>query len=134
MGHRPDATHPVRQCKSCSTERCFNPDQGKKNKHLLLTPPFSHSRPFRIEGEFETFYEGFILSGPANITTPSGGTHLCDGTNNNANPAPIVTGTTQINDAGMLCGFGFDGTYSNQFQDFFITTIGSSSSTGSKFW
>jgi hypothetical protein len=75
-----------------------------------------------------------ILSSPQNITTPSGGTHLCDGTNNNANPAPIVTGTDQIADAGRLCSFDFDGTYSNSFQDFFINRIGPTVSTGNKFW
>jgi hypothetical protein len=95
-----------------------------------------HSRPFRIEGKDTTLFEGFILSGPQNITTPSGGTHLCDGTNNNANPAPIVTGTDMIADSAGLCGFDFDGTYSNQFQDFFITRIGNSDSNdgSNRFW
>jgi hypothetical protein len=106
-------------------------EQNPNEHHADISPP---SRPFRIEAEFETLFEGFILSAPQDITTPSGGTHLCDGTNNNANPAPIVTGTNQINDAARLCGFGFDGTYSNQFQDFFITTIGSSATSGNKFW
>jgi hypothetical protein len=94
----------------------------------------SYSRPFRIEGRDTTLYEGFILSGPQNITTPSGGTHLCDGTQNNANPAPVVTPTDMIADSGSLCGFDFDGTYSNQFQDYFITRIGDSPQTGTQYW
>lgn len=90
--------------------------------------------PLRIEGAEGTVFEGLIRSGPMNITTPSGGTHLCDGTNNNANPAPGSTGTTGIESGALLCGYTFDGTYSNQFQDFFITRIGASDTTGSKYW
>jgi hypothetical protein len=92
---------------------------------------------FRIEGNDDegTIFEGCIISGPETVTTPSGGSHLCDGTNNNANLSPGATLTTQINDASILFGdFSFDGTYSSQFQDFFITRIGQSSQTGSQFW
>ncbi|PVH87300.1 hypothetical protein DL98DRAFT_582011 [Cadophora sp. DSE1049] len=85
----------------------------------------------RIEGESETVYEGIILTGPEDITTPSGGTHLCDGTNNNANPSPAGTGITCIADAAGLCGFSFDGTWSSSFQNFFITRIGTSDSNAS---
>jgi hypothetical protein len=91
-------------------------------------------RNLRIEGKDSTIYEGLILSGPRNVTTPSGGTHLCDATNNNANPSPSINGISVFVDAGSLCGFGFDGTYSNQFQDFFIQTIGDTGSTGTQFW
>jgi hypothetical protein len=93
-----------------------------------------HSRPLRIEGRDTTLFEGFVLSTPQNITTPFGGTHLCDGTNNNANPSPIVTPTDMLVDSGTLCGYDFDGTYSNQFQDFFITRIGDTGQTASQFW
>jgi hypothetical protein len=92
---------------------------------------------FRIEGTDSegTIFEGCIISRPETVTTPSGGSHLCDGTNNNANPSPGATLTTQINDAANLVGdFDFDGTYSSQFQDFFITRIGQSSQTSSQFW
>ncbi|KAH7024616.1 uncharacterized protein B0I36DRAFT_250514, partial [Microdochium trichocladiopsis] len=90
----------------------------------------------RIEGNNNegTLFEGCITSGPANITTPSGGTHLCDGTNNNNNPAPGATLTTDIAAAGAQEGFDFDGTYSNQFQDFFIQRIGASAQTSNQFW
>lgn len=99
-----------------------------------LTPINSFN--LRIEGESETVYEGVILTGPKDITTPSGGTYLCDGTNNSANPSPAGTGITCLADAGGLCGFSFDGTYSSSFQDDFITRIGTSdSNSGSnKFW
>jgi len=100
--------------------------------------PQSTNARFRIEGSQSgegTIFDGpCIASGPEQITTPSGGTHLCDGTNNNNNPAPGGTLTTQINQAGRFLGFDFDGTYSNQFQDFFITRISQTTQTGSQYW
>lgn len=99
-----------------------------------LAPGETNNR-FRIEGGSEgNIYDGCIVSGPRNITTPSGGTRLCDGTNNNANPSPGGTFTTDIDSAGRLEGFDFDGTYSNQFQDFFISRISSTAQSGNQFW
>ena len=91
-------------------------------------------RGLRIEGRDSTIYEGVILSGPRNVSTPSGGTHLCDATNNGANPSPGTNGISILVDSGNLCGFGIDGTFSNQFDDFFIQTIGNTGSTGNQFW
>ncbi|PWN38976.1 hypothetical protein IE81DRAFT_369446 [Ceraceosorus guamensis] len=85
---------------------------------------------FRVEGTDRTIYEGYVSTSGKDITTPSGGTHRCDGTNNNANSFPSGTFTTLINDAPL----DFDGSYSNQFSDFFITSIGGLAQTGSKFW
>lgn len=81
-----------------------------------------------------TIYEGCIAAGPKYMTTPSGGTHLCDGTNNNANSTPGGTLTTAIDAAGTLNGFGFDGSYNTQFQDFFITSIAGRAQTSTQFW
>jgi hypothetical protein len=88
----------------------------------------------RIEGAKGTVYEGPIRTGPANVTTPSGGTHLCDGTNNNANPFTGANGISALDSGASLCGYTFDGTFSNQFQDFFLTRIGPSGQTGTQFW
>lgn len=81
-----------------------------------------------------TIYEGAIRSGPRLITTSSGGTHLCDGTNNNANPTPQGTSITTLDSASRLCGFGYDGTYDSEFQDFFITSIGNTTQTSTISW
>lgn len=100
-----------------------------------VAPPMQTNARFRIEGGSEgNVFDGCIASGPRDVTTPSGGTHECDGTNNNANPAPGGTLTTQIAAAGEAEGFGFDGTYSNQFSDFFINSISMTTSTGNQFW
>ncbi|KAF4547803.1 Hypothetical protein D9617_36g063410 [Elsinoe fawcettii] len=126
----------------------FNDDYGNYyhlgnscSQRVSILPEWQPSRwslsvltNLRIEGAFGTIYEGKILAGPRDITTPSGGTHRCDGTNNNANPAPFNNGISTIDAASKLCSFGYDGTYSTQFQDFFIQTIGDTPSTGSQFW
>jgi hypothetical protein len=98
--------------------------------------PAATNARFRIEGNDAdgTIFEGCIAFGPRSVTTPSGGTHLCDGTNNNANPGPGATLTTQIDAAGKQFGLDYDGTYSNQFQVFFINRIGQTSSSGNQFW
>ena len=41
---------------------------------------------------------------------------------------------TAINEAGKLNGFGFDGTFSSQFDDFFITTIAGTSQASNSYW
>ncbi|TVY64352.1 hypothetical protein LSUE1_G007094 [Lachnellula suecica] len=88
----------------------------------------------RIEGATDTIYEGPILTGPQDITTASGGTHLCNGLNNGANSSPSGTGITAIASAGSLCGFDFDGTFSSSFDDFFIERIGSTAQTSNEYW
>ncbi|KAL8938108.1 MAG: hypothetical protein Q9216_004065 [Gyalolechia sp. 2 TL-2023] len=97
-------------------------------------PPGSSIVNLRIEGATNTIYEAPILSGPRNVTTPSAGTHKCDGTNNGANPSPGNTCTDALDAASKLLKFPFDGTYSTTFDDFFITSIGTSTQTASQFW
>ena len=90
----------------------------------------------RIEGGNGegTIFEDCISSGPRLIATPSGGTHQCDGTNDNANPSPGGTATTQLDEAAREAGFPYEGTYSNQFQDFFITSISATTQNSNQFW
>lgn len=68
------------------------------------------------------------------MTTPSGGTHQCDSTNDGANPAPNDTPTRDLATASSTCGFGFDGTFDTTFDDYFITSIGGSAQTSTQFW
>lgn len=98
--------------------------------------PSATNARFRIEGNDNegTIFEGCIASGPRQITTPSGGTHHCDETNNNANPSPGATLTTQIDEAGREFGFDYDGTWNSQYDDYFISRIGQTSQTSNQFW
>jgi hypothetical protein len=102
--------------------------------NTVATP--SSNALLRIEGDDSegTIFEGCIVSGPRSITTSSGNTHLCDGTNNGANLTPGTTPSTQLDAAAALVGFTYDGTYDSQFQDFFITRIGQSRQTATQFW
>jgi len=88
----------------------------------------------RIEGPETTIFEDFIVSGPRSITTASGGTHICDGTNLNANPTPGGTLTTAMDQAAQDLGFTYDGTYSSEFEDYFIQSIAGVTQTLTQFW
>lgn len=63
----------------------------------------------RIEGAVNTIFESLVFSRGHNVTTQSGGTHHCDGTNNHPNPTPGATVTTALNDASDLTHFTWDG-------------------------
>ena len=63
----------------------------------------------RVEGSTKTIFEGTIVTSGHNVTTPLGGNHHCDGTNNGANPTPGPTCTSALDNAAKLHGFAFDG-------------------------
>jgi hypothetical protein len=88
----------------------------------------------RIEGSTTTIFEGAVLTSGHNVTTVSGGTRHCDGTNNHANHSPGATCTSALDDAAKAHHFTFDGTYSATFDDFFITSIAGNTQTSTEFW
>jgi hypothetical protein len=63
----------------------------------------------RIEGKDTTIFEDTVSTYGHDVTTKSGGTHHCDGTNNNKNPCAGPTCTTALDDGNKAAGFGFDG-------------------------
>ncbi|KAF7341699.1 Surface cell-adhesion protein [Mycena sanguinolenta] len=99
-------------------------------------PAKNHPTPvnLRIEGADKTIFEGTIVTMGHNVTTVSGGTHHCDGTNDKANEFPGPTCTSALDDASKETGFQWDGTFSTEFDDYFITSIGDSTETDSEFW
>ncbi|UJR07224.1 hypothetical protein I4U23_011512 [Adineta vaga] len=89
----------------------------------------------RIEGDENTIFEASLLTKGKIITTLSGGTHKCDGTNNNnISSISIPTMTSTLDIAANEKGFTWDGTYSELYDDYSITRIGNTSQTSSKFW
>ncbi|KAG8691728.1 hypothetical protein FRC11_011591 [Ceratobasidium sp. 423] len=82
----------------------------------------------RIEGSSATLFEGTIDTKGRDVTTATGGTHRCDGTNNGANPVPGPTCTSALADAAALAR------WDSNFEDFFVTRIGGTSQTSSQFW
>ncbi|KAF8622297.1 hypothetical protein AX15_007134 [Amanita polypyramis BW_CC] len=79
----------------------------------------------RIEAANYTIYEGLVLSDNHTISTPSSnGTFHCDGTNNHTHLNSGPTFTSALDNASKLHNFTWDATYSTEFDDFFITSIG----------
>ena len=78
----------------------------------------------RVEGRTQTIFDGPVTTDGHDVTTPSGGTHRCDGTNGSAEPSPGPTATAALDDAARLAGFSFDGNYGNfGIDDYFLTRI-----------
>ncbi|MDQ3720630.1 MAG: fibronectin type III domain-containing protein, partial [Actinomycetota bacterium] len=100
--------------------------------------PAAHAVPvsvkLRVEGRSSTIYEKPVTTDGHAVTTASGGTHKCDGTNGGANPSPGATSTATLDDGAKQGGFTFDGTYSPGFDDFFINRVGPDSNSSSAFW
>jgi hypothetical protein len=88
----------------------------------------------RIEALTHTVFERRITSFPRIISTPSGGAHPCTGLNNGANTQPGATCTTALDEASKQSAFRYDGTYDEKFDDYFITSIDSSTQTATQFW
>ena len=72
----------------------------------------------RIEGAEKTIFEGTVLTQGHNVTTALGGTHICDGTNNNANPKPGATCISALDDGAKKNNFKFDGYVETIFHHF----------------
>ncbi|MBA2420560.1 MAG: fibronectin type III domain-containing protein [Thermoleophilaceae bacterium] len=100
--------------------------------------PAAHAAPvsvkLRVEGKSSTFYEKSVTTEGHDVTTQSGGTHKCDGTNGGANPSPGATSTATLDDGAKTGGYTFDATYSSGFEDFFVNRIGPDSNSSSEFW
>lgn len=63
----------------------------------------------RIEDNENTIFEENILTKSKTVTTISSGTHLCDGTNNNANSISGPTPISTLDLAATTNNFTWDG-------------------------
>ena len=84
----------------------------------------------RIEGTEKTIFEGTVLTTGHIVTTKSGGTHECDGTNNGAHTAPGATIISAIDDSVST----WNGTYYKGIRDYFITSINRDPPTDDGSW
>ncbi|KZT38606.1 hypothetical protein SISSUDRAFT_986036 [Sistotremastrum suecicum HHB10207 ss-3] len=99
------------------------------------SPTTNISVAIRIEGESSTIFEGDVFTSPREITTASGGTHECDGTNAGQNAVAGPTCTTALDSAsGSQTDFTYDGTFDADFDDYFITRIAGDSQNDIQFW
>ena len=90
----------------------------------------------RVEGTNRTIFDAPVTTDGHAITTPSsGGAQTCDGTNAGAHPSPVPVATAALDDAARLNSFTWDGTFSTQFSDFFVTRIDDETADpNSEFW
>lgn len=88
----------------------------------------------RVETDSGTLLEKKVVTTGHTVTTVSGGTHQCDGTNNDAHPNRVPVATAALDDAASVGGLTWDGTFSMTFDDYFVTRIGNTAQTGSQFW
>ena len=78
----------------------------------------------RIEGKTSTIFFGPVTTDGKTVTTASGGTHICDGTNNGVSPVPVATATSALDDAAIKGGFTWDGPWSGPaVPDYFVTRV-----------
>jgi hypothetical protein len=78
----------------------------------------------RVEGPSKTVFDGPVTTDGHAVTTATGGTHTCDGTNDNAQPEPGPVPTAALDDAAKLAGFTIDGPYGNfGIEDFFLERV-----------
>ena len=54
-----------------------------------------------------TLFKGLVLTAGHTVTTASGGTHVCNGTNGGAYPSPVATPTAALDTAMRLIGSHF---------------------------
>ncbi|GAA2251574.1 hypothetical protein GCM10010232_44550 [Streptomyces amakusaensis] len=97
----------------------------------LATPVTVH---LTVTGPTSTIYSSNITTTGHNVTTASGGTHICDGTNNGHNPTPGATPTAALDDAASAAGFTWDGVWYPSFDDYFVTTIAGSAGGSTAYW
>lgn len=92
------------------------------------------SLTLRVEGAKSTIYEDQLTTDGRAVTTATGGTHTCDGTNGGANPTPGPTATAALDDGARIGGFSWDGPYFDSFNDFVVQRVAADAATSSQFW
>jgi hypothetical protein len=88
----------------------------------------------RVEGATNTIFEFPVVTYGHDVTTSSGGTHHCDGTNNGTNPTPGPTATGALDNGAHVGGFTWDGTYFPSFDDYLVSRVAGESQTDTQFW
>ncbi|MFJ6934696.1 DUF4430 domain-containing protein [Streptomyces sp. NPDC101132] len=111
---------------------------------LTTVPAVAHAKPVNtnapvkvnltVQGPGGQLFKGKITTKGHDVTTATGGTHKCDGTNGGANPSKVPTPTAALDDAARLNYFAWDGTWYASFDDFSVDTIKGVSGGGSAYW
>ncbi|MER5772114.1 DUF4430 domain-containing protein [Streptomyces sp. NPDC001985] len=87
-----------------------------------------------VTGPDGVLFQGRVRTKGHDVTTATGGTHACDGTNGGAHPTAVPTPTAALDDAARKHHFTWDGAWYPSFEDFFVETIKGVSGGGSAYW
>ncbi|MFD7105994.1 DUF4430 domain-containing protein [Streptomyces celluloflavus] len=87
-----------------------------------------------VTGPGSVLYNADLKTTGHTVTTASGGTHICDGTNNGANPSPGATPTAALDDAAHAAGFTWDGTWYASFNDYLVASIAGHAGGSEAYW
>ncbi|MEV7416375.1 DUF4430 domain-containing protein [Streptomyces sp. NPDC089919] len=111
---------------------------------LTAAPAVAHAKPVNtnaavkvtltVQGPDGLLFKGKVKTKGHDVSTATGGTHKCDGTNGGANPTKVPTPTAALDDAAKNHYFGWDGTWYASFDDFSVDTIKGVSGGGSAYW
>ncbi|MEU8793507.1 DUF4430 domain-containing protein [Streptomyces sp. NPDC048643] len=87
-----------------------------------------------VQGPDGLLFKGKIRTKGHTVTTATGGTHTCDGTNGAANPSAVPTPTAALDDAARKRHFTWDGTWYASFDDYSVDTIKNVNGGASAYW
>ncbi|WP_030420311.1 DUF4430 domain-containing protein [Streptomyces sp. NRRL F-5065] len=87
-----------------------------------------------VQGPDGLLCKGKIKTKGHDVTTATGGTHRCDGTNGGAHPTAVPTPTAALDDAARKRHFTWDGTWYASFDDYSVDTIKDVSGDGVAYW
>ncbi|MEU0992045.1 DUF4430 domain-containing protein [Streptomyces sp. NPDC005953] len=114
----------------------------------LTAAPLAHATPvpttvptnapvfvkLTVQGPEGRLFKGLIRTKGHDVTTATGGTHRCDGTNGGQYPTAVPTPTAALDDAARKRHFTWDGTWYSSFDDFSVDTIKGVSGGASAYW
>ncbi|MCX4740979.1 DUF4430 domain-containing protein [Streptomyces antibioticus] len=87
-----------------------------------------------VQGPDGLLFKGKIRTKGHVVTTATGGTHRCDGTNGGAQPTAVPTPTAALDDAARKRHFTWDGTWYASFDDYSVDTIKNVGGGGVAYW
>ncbi|OWA25357.1 DUF4430 domain-containing protein [Streptomyces sp. CS057] len=87
-----------------------------------------------VQGPDGLLFQKKIFTWGHDVTTATGGTHKCDGTNGSAHATKVPTPTAALDHAAKRNGFTWDGTWYASFDDFSVDTVKGVSGGSSAYW
>ncbi|MFJ8223568.1 DUF4430 domain-containing protein [Streptomyces griseus] len=87
-----------------------------------------------VQGPDGLIFQKKVFTWGHDVTTATGGTHKCDGTNGSPHATKVPTPTAALDHAAKRNGFTWDGTWYASFDDFSVDTVKGVSGGGSAYW